>query len=205
MASRSFLAAIALGSLTAFALFWAMQALIGVSGELKEQGKRLTVDFVRLRKDTTPQLKKREPPKREKPEQPPPPPEMNMAQNMKPNEAVGDIIPIADTGVELAKSTSLGVGGSDRDIVPLVRVDPDYPPRAKERGVEGWVEIEFTITKVGTVRDERVLRSHPPYVFDRAALQAVRRWRYNPQIENGVAVEHGGQQIRFTFEVPRGR
>ena len=204
MEARSFIAAILLGLLTAFGLFWGMQAMIGVSGELKDAGKRLTVDFVRLRKDRTPQMKKREPPKREKPEQPPPPPEMNMAQNMKPSDAVGDIVPIADTGVELAKSTSLGVGGSDRDIVPLVRVDPEYPPRAKQRGIKGWVEVEFTITKVGTVRDERVLRSKPPYVFDRAALQAVRRWRYNPQIEDGIAVEHPGQQIRFLFEPPKG-
>ena len=205
MTARPLLVSAALGVLTAFGLFWAMQALISVSGELQDPGKRLTVDFVRLRKDTTPEMKKREPPKREKPEQPPPPPEMNMAQNMKPSEAVGDIVPIADTGMELAKSTGLGVGGSDRDIVPLVRVNPDYPPRAKQRGIEGWVEVEFTITKVGTVQDERVLRSNPPYVFDRAALQAVRRWRYNPQIEDGRAVEHAGQQTRFKFELPKGR
>lgn len=205
MAARSFLVAIALGILTAFALFWVMQALIGVSGDLQEPGRRLAVDFVRLRKDSTPQLKKREPPKREKPEQPPPPPELNMAQNLKPSEVVGDIIPIADTSLELAKSTSLGVGGSDRDIVPLVRVDPEYPPRAKQRGIEGWVEVEFTITKVGTVRDERVLNSNPPRVFDRAALQAIRRWRYNPQIENGIAVAHPGQLVRLKFEIPRGR
>jgi len=177
MAARSFLVAIALGILTAFALFWVMQALIGVSGDLQEPGRRLAIDFVRLRKDSTPQLKKREPPKREKPEQPPPPPELNMAQNLKPSEVVGDIIPIADTSLELAKSTSLGVGGSDRDIVPLVRVDPEYPPRAKQRGIEGWVEVEFTITKVGTVRDERVLNSNPPRVL----------------------------LVRLKFEIPRGR
>ncbi len=209
METRSFTVAIALGTmalgiLTAFGLFWGMQAMIGVTGELKEGGSRLTVDFVRLRKDRTPEMKKREPPKREKPEQPPPPPEMNMAQNMKPSDAVGDIVPIADTGTQLAKATSLGVGGSDREIVPLVRVDPEYPPRAKQRGIRGWVELEFTITKVGTVKDERVLRSEPAYVFDRAALQAVRRWRYNPQIEEGIAVEHPGQQIRFVFEPPKG-
>ena len=60
MAARSFFVAIVLGILTAFALFWAMQALISVSGDLQEAGKRLTVDFVRLRKDRTPELKKRE-------------------------------------------------------------------------------------------------------------------------------------------------
>ena len=52
MALRSFLLPTGLGILTAFGLFWAMQALVSVSGELKEAGRRLTVDFVRLRKDT---------------------------------------------------------------------------------------------------------------------------------------------------------
>ena len=75
MAIRT-LIAIGLGIVTAFALFWVMQALIGVSGELQEAGTRLSVDFVRLRRDNTPQVKEREPPKREKPEQQPPPPEL---------------------------------------------------------------------------------------------------------------------------------
>ena len=123
-----------LGLIVAFWLFWVMQALIGVTGELKEAGSRLAVDFVRLRKDNAPEMKKREPPKREKPEQAPPPPEMNMAKAMNPSDAVGEIVPIVDTGMELEEATSLGTGGgSDRDIVPLVRVDPEYPPRAKQQ------------------------------------------------------------------------
>jgi protein TonB len=199
------LVAVMLGAVTAFGLFWVMQALIGVSGELKEGGGRLAVDFVRLRRDAAPELKKREPPKREKPEQAPPPPEMNMAKAMNPSDAVGEIIPIVDTGMELEKATSLGAGaGSDRDIVPLVRVDPEYPARAKQQGLEGWVELEFTITPVGTVADAVVIASSPSFVFDRAALQAVRKWRYNPKTENGVAVARTGVQVRLRFELDRG-
>jgi len=198
--------AIFLGIVTAFALFWVMQALIGVSGELKEAGSRLAVDFVRLRRDNAPQTKEREPPKREKPEQQPPPPEMNLAKNMNPGDAVGEIIPMVDTGMELEKATSLGTGaGSDRDIVPLVRVDPEYPPRARQQGIEGWVDLEFTISPVGTVQDAFVMESQPPRVFDRAALRAVRKWRYNPKTENGVAVARNKVQVRLRFEIPRGR
>jgi protein TonB len=205
MSVRSFLAAVC-GVLTAFGLFWVMQALIGVSGELKEGGTRLAVDFVRLRRDRAPEMKKREPPQREKPEQQPAPPQMNVAKNMNPGDAVGEIIPIVDTGMELEKATSLGTGaGSDRDVVPLVRVDPEYPPRAKQQGIEGWVEIQFTISPVGTVQDPVVIASKPPYVFDRAALRAVRKWRYNPKTEDGVAVARTGIQVRLRFEIPRGR
>ncbi len=198
--------AIFLGVLTAFGLFWVMQALIGVDAELKEGGRPFSVDFVRLRRDNTPQTKKREPPKREKPEQQPPPPEMNLAKAMNPGDAVGEIVPIVDTGMELEKATALGAGGgSDRDVVPLVRVDPEYPPRARQQGIEGWVEIEFTITPVGTIQDAVVIASNPSFVFDRAALRAVRKWRYNPKVENGVAMARPGIQVRLRFEIPRGR
>jgi protein TonB len=198
--------AVGLGAVTAFGLFWVMQALVTVTGELQEAGTRLAVDFVRLRRDNAPEMKKREPPKREKPEQAPPPPEMNMAKNMNPGDAVGEIVPIVDTGMQLEQATNLSTGaGSDRDVVPLVRVDPEYPPRAKQQGIEGWVDIEFTISPVGTVQDPVVIGSNPPYVFDRAALRAVRKWRYNPRTEGGVAVARAGIQVRLRFEIPRGR
>ncbi len=62
----------------------------------------------------------------------------------------------------------------------------------------------FTITRVGTVDDARILRSDPPYVFDRAALQAIRKWRYNPKVEDGKAVERP-HKVKFTFDLGRGR
>jgi protein TonB len=200
--------AVAFGTLTAFGLFWIMQALVGVEGELKEGGGRISVDFVRLRRDNTPEVKKREPPKREKPEQAPPPPEMNMAKAMNPGDAVGEIVPLVDTEMALEEATSLGTGGgagSDRDIVPLVRVDPEYPARALQQRIKGWVELEFTISPVGTVQDAVVIGSNPSIVFDRAALQAVRRWRYNPKMENGVPVARTGIKVRLAFEPPAGR
>jgi protein TonB len=197
--------AVGFGIVTAFALFWVMQALIGVSGELDEAGRTLSVDFVRLRKDTTPPPKKREPPKREKPQQTPPPPQMNMAKAMNPGDAVGDIVPMVDTGAQLAEATAMsGGGGSDSDVVPLVRVDPEYPPRAKQQKIEGYVELEFTISPVGTIKDPFVIGADPPFVFDRAALRAIRRWRYNPKVEKGKAVERAGVQVRIRFTLPKG-
>ena len=199
------LLSMALGAVTAFGLFWVMQALVTTDFKLKEAGTRLSVDYVRLKRDDTPELKKREPPKREKPEQQPPPPEMNMAKAINPSEAVGDIVPVIDTGAELEKVASLGAGGADRAPVPLVRVDPEYPPRARARGIEGYVDVEFTISPVGTVQNPQVIGANPAVVFDRAALQAVRKWKYNPRIENGVPVSQGGVQVRIRFELEHGR
>ncbi len=192
------------GVATAFALFWVMQALVSVTGTLDEGGKPFNVDFVRLRRDTTPPPKKREKPQREKPEQQPPPPDIDMSKNMNPGDAVGAIVPDIDLGHSLEKATSLSTGGgSDRDVTPLVRVDPTYPPRAQQRGIEGYVIVQFTITPVGTVSDAAVLRAEPAFVFDRAALRAVRKYRYNPKIENGVAVARHGIKVRLKFELPK--
>ena len=67
------------------------------------------------------------------------------------------------------------------------------------------MDIEFTISPVGTVEDPMVIGANPSFVFERAALRAVRQWRYNPKIENGVAVARTGVQVRLRFEMPRGR
>jgi protein TonB len=196
--------AIGLACIVTFGLFWAMQALIGMSGQLKEGRPAPSIEFVRLKRDSTPEQKKREPPKREKPEQQPPPPDMDLAKNMNPSDAVGEILPMADTAVELEKASSLGAGGGDRDVVPLVRVDPQYPPTARQRRIEGWVDIEFSIGPAGTVENPKVIGAQPPTVFEQAALRAVRRWRYNAKMEDGVAVARHGVQVRIRFELAGG-
>ncbi len=185
-----------------FALFWVMQALIGVAGELLEEKPALVVDFVRLKRDTTPEIKKREIPDREKPEQPPPPPQMNFSQNLNPDEGIGVVVPMVVAALDLA-AANLGTGGSDRDVVPLVRVEPQYPMSAKQRGVEGWVELRFTVTAMGTVTDIVVTASVPGTIFNRAAVGAVSKWKYNPKIERGTAVDRPGVRQRIKFELPR--
>jgi len=93
------------------------------------------------------------------------------------------------------------MGGIDREPIPIVRMDPDYPARAIATETEGWVQVQFTITDRGTVKDARVVAAEPRGIFDEAALTAIARWRYNPKIEGGIAVERVGLQtvIRFTL------
>ncbi|HEY9183322.1 MAG TPA: energy transducer TonB [Gammaproteobacteria bacterium] len=92
--------------------------------------------------------------------------------------------------------------GVDREAIPLVRIDPTYPRREQERGIEGWVLVQFTVTAIGTVRDAIVVESEPKSVFDAAALEAIGRWRYNPRVDGGVAVDRVGLRtvIRFKLE-----
>jgi protein TonB len=185
-----------------FGLFWVMQALIGVAGKILEDKPALVVDFVRLKRDSQPETKKREIPDRKKPDQPPPPPPMNFSQNLNPDEGASVAIPAVDVGLELA-ATDLGSGGSDRDVVPLVRVEPQYPMSAKQRGVEGWVELKFTITAAGTVANIVVTAANPGTIFNKAAVNAVSKWKYNPKVEAGTAVDRPGVRQRIKFELPR--
>jgi len=200
MAMRVPMAMLLAGVIT-FGLFWTMQALVGVSGTIQEGRATPKVEFVRLRKDTTPETKKREPPKREKPQQAPPPPDISMSKaSLQPTTDFSAIT----AGFDAAEALSEGVGvaaGSDRDAVPLVRIEPDYPMRARQRGVEGWVHVRFTISRSGTVKDAVVVAAQPLEVFDSAAINAVNRWKYNPKIVNGTPVERPNQEVWFPFEM----
>ena len=185
-----------------FGLFFVMQALVGAEGEKLDAKASNIVDFVRLKRDTRPETKKREIPDRKAPDQPPTPPQMDFSQNLNADAVGGAIVPVVDATIDLV-SADLGSGGSDRDVVPLVRVEPQYPMRAKQQGVEGWVELMFTITKMGTVTDVIVTAASSGTVFNRAAIQAVSKWKYNPKIEGGVTVDRPRVRQRIKFQLPR--
>ena len=72
-----------------------------------------------------------------------------------------------------------------RQIVDAV---PSYPAMARQRRLEGWVELEIAIGSDGEVGEVSVVHSEPAKVFDREAVRAAQRWRFEPRRENGVAV-----------------
>jgi protein TonB len=183
-----------------FGLFYLMQALIlGKDMKLGELGGTM-IDFVRLKKDSELDLKKRKMPEKKEPEEPPPPPDLRTMTSNKPNQEMGDMAFAIDVEIDVG-GTDIAIAASDTDVIPIVRVNPQYPLRASERGIEGWVEVVFTISKLGTVKDPRVLNSHPSSIFDRSALKAIRKWKYNPKIEDGEPVERPGVKVRLKFEL----
>jgi protein TonB len=201
MAFRIFTVSLLAAAIT-FGLFFVMQALVGAEGEKLEAKASNIVEFIRLKRDTQPETKKREIPDRKAPDQPPAPPRMDFSQNLNADAVAGAIVPIVDATMELL-ADDLGSGGSDRDVVPLVRVEPQYPMSAKQKGIEGWVELMYTITKLGTVTDIIVTAANAGTIFNRSAIQAVSKWKYNPKIENGVAMERPGVRQRIKFQLPR--
>jgi len=89
----------------------------------------------------------------------------------------------------------LRVGGDVRQPTKLFDVKPVYPPQARAAGVTGSVIVEITVGTDGAVTDARVLRGIP--LLDNAALQAVRQWRYDVTMLNGVPVS-----IKMIVTVP---
>jgi TonB family protein len=80
--------------------------------------------------------------------------------------------------------------------------DPVYPPAALRDRVEGWVELNFTITETGAVRDIEVVDSSPRGVFESAAMEALGSWRFKPRIANGQATPHRSTAT-LRFDVDR--
>jgi protein TonB len=66
------------------------------------------------------------------------------------------------------------------DLRPISTPSPRYPPEAYREGTSGEVQVEFTVGTDGSVTSARVVRADPPRVFDREALAAVKRWKFQP-------------------------
>jgi protein TonB len=78
--------------------------------------------------------------------------------------------------------------------------EPVYPLQALREKTQGFVELEFTITEAGTVRDIDVVNAQPGGVFERAATDALAAWRFRPRYVNGQAVVQRSS-IRMRFDV----
>lgn len=71
---------------------------------------------------------------------------------------------------------------------PLIALSPSYPRRARRSGLEGYVVVEFSVNAEGVVEAPRVVAAQPRRVFEQAALDAVRRWRYPRRADDAPPV-----------------
>jgi TonB family protein len=116
----------------------------------------------------------------------------------------------ADTAQTAALEAELGAAQAaarEASYVPetsLTRthyVAPEFPDAARARGLDGWVELQFVVGVDGTVTELTVVAAQPAGVFEQAALDAVRRWRYQPVTRSGQTVApHVRLRVRFTVQ-----
>jgi protein TonB len=172
------------GALVAGALFLGLSRLVSVQFDAPPLEEAFRIDFTPQVIETLPIDKRVPKPKREPPVLEPEPTRIGGNERDDGIELVRFERPKIDTPV---RGDRVGGAGIDADVIPRVRVNPDYPPQAITRGLEGWVRVRFTVSAIGTVRDAVVVASEPGTTFDAAALKAIARWRYNPRVENGEA------------------
>lgn len=193
-------------ALVAFAitasLFLGMRLLIQ-SGDtrLAEPTRGPMLDFVRLKKEETVEKKERKPKKPPKPETPPPKMQEPPMQASNMDNAANSMAFSADIEATSGLEGGLALQGGDGEYLPRVKVQPIYPRRAQARGIEGWVLVEFTVTPLGTVTNPVVVDAEPQGIFDKAALDAVVKWKYKPRVIDGKPTEVAGVQNKVTFKM----
>ncbi len=143
----------------------------------------------------------------EKPEKPevdetPPPdiPEQDF-DKIDGNAAVGQVAAPGNMRLKLDLNIGAGLQATDGEYLPIVKVAPQYPGRALSRGIEGYVIVEYTVTKLGTVKDPRVVEGKPQGTFDRAAIKSALRYKYKPRVVDGEPIEVTGVRTKITFEL----
>jgi protein TonB len=132
---------------------------------------------------------------------PPPPPQIERQRAEQPSEGLATVMgAIPEFEAPQLNSDSVNFSVSDRDAQPLVRIEPQYPMRAAERGVEGSCWVRFDVTPDGTPTNINIYQCDSS-LFERASVRAVERWRYNPKVEDGVPVARRGVETRFDFQL----
>jgi protein TonB len=90
---------------------------------------------------------------------------------------------------------------NNNEARPIVRVNPKYPMDAMREGTEGWVKLAFDINKVGKVVNISVIDSQPKRIFDKAARQALRKWKYQAKSVDGQAVYQKSRTVQLDFSM----
>ncbi|HIF9164594.1 TPA: energy transducer TonB [Photobacterium damselae] len=154
-----------------------------------------------------------------KPEAPKPPPQIMPSQSKPTSVSKLPVASISALGLDTSISgiavsapkfgkiegaANLGAGinvGSNQQAMPLYRVEPRYPARALKQGAEGYVVLQFTIDTQGRPSDISVVEAKPRRLFERDAMRALRKWKYQAKVIDGQAVEQPGQTVKLEFKI----
>ena len=191
---------IVVGSIVTVSLLFIMQLLI-VTGKqaLTDPRERHKLEFVRVKRNENLNVEDIVPEKPPKPPETPPETPPQDLDNINPDAPSINVAPPA-----VSADTQIGGPGgmniAEGDYLPIVRVAPVYPARALSRGLEGFVDLSFTVTTTGTVKDPIVLQSTSS-LFERAAVRAVLKFKYKPRVVDGIPVEVPGVKTRISFQL----
>lgn len=181
-----------LASSVSLGLFWFMFRLINLDGNLADnQRSSANVEFIRIKRDSEvrkKQRQKKQPPKITKPQTPKP----LVAQQNVQTQALKLNVPNVRAELNLSSQSFLsgakvGMGFGDSDVLPLVKIRPNYPQRALSRNISGYVIAVLEINPRGTVDKVTVLEAKPAGIFNRDAVRALYRYKFKPKLIDGKA------------------
>jgi protein TonB len=188
--------AVVTGSATTAVLFFVMQALIAMQpGAASEPRDRWDLTPVRVKPAEEIRTVEFEPVNRTIKDPPPVAPRPDSDYGDSPAVSLPPAAP--PTPANRPDGTVFSI--SDGPLVAIVRVQPVYPVVAEARGLEGWVLVEFDVNTDGSVTNAFVVESSSG-LFEKAALNAVYRFRFKPRVVDGVPQLSAGLQNLFRFE-----
>ncbi|MEW5248347.1 energy transducer TonB [Microbulbifer sp. 2201CG32-9] len=196
----------ALALATTFGLIFTMHQLIEANMKAPEDVEQIKIaDVVMPEQEIETQYDTSKPDKPDEPEEPPP--EAPEPEFDDPNLDNSINIAAPRTSVDLRVG---GIGGfaSEGDYLPIVKVAPQYPRRALQRGIEGYAIVEYTVTKNGSVRDPRVVEAYtldgnPTTIFNSAAVKSALRYKYKPRVVDGEPIEVPGVKTKISFTLDK--
>ena len=191
---------VVIGTIVTLSLLFVMHLLIA-SGKaaLTKPRDRAQLDFVRVKRNENLNVEDFTPEKPPKPPETPPETPPQDMDNVDPDApSINVAPPTVDAGTDIGGPGGMNI--AEGDYLPIVRVAPVYPARALSRGLEGYVDMSFTVTTTGTVEDPVVLFSTSS-LFERAATRAVLKFKYKPRVVDGVPVRVPNVKTRITFQI----
>lgn len=192
----------------ALALFSFMAWMVdGGHRRAPEPSEALSFNMVMVENEQDVQRRQRSVPEQPKapkvPDQAPVSQAKNQASTVSPM-AMQPMLGLSTTIDGLAISApTFGDFGVNQQAMPLYRVEPRYPARALERGAEGYVILKFTIDPTGRPQDIEVLEAKPKRMFEKEAIRALKKWKYQPKVEEGNALAQAGQTVRLEFKLAK--
>jgi protein TonB len=175
------------------ALFWLMQYLIlSAEREMEEVESFRTVDFVRVQQDERLETRQRSRPEPPSAQEPPPPTPQLQAQSLRPTD-VSSAFGMPNVSIPTDISGGPSLIAQNADLIPIVRLAPQYPRQAAQAGISGWVRLRIVVNPDGSVREARAIDSEPRGMFEAAAVTAAMRGRFRPRMVDGAAVQSSGE------------
>ncbi len=150
---------------------------------------------------------KKERPAETKPKLQPPPPKVAAVPKTTvfSDPVSGELLPTGSPIPEIMISTGAGLPilqqKPDSEPSPIVLIIPIYPVAAAREGLEGWVQLRFSVDAAGTVTDIEVIAAQPQRVFEQEAIRALKRWKYQPSTLDGAAAARTGLQVQLDFNL----